>query len=105
MKLASFCVPLSSQSDIAGNLSTNGWTKLSNGLIIQWGKVIFDNPLNIQAYITFPIPFPNSVLSASCTTMRNIPGENGYNHVGDVTNKGMTCVFDTIGGYWLAIGY
>ena len=41
--------------------STNGYTKLPNGLIMQWG-VLNDH---IDGLITFPIAFPNSVLHLS----------------------------------------
>ena len=57
----------------AGSLTQNGWQKLSNGLIIQWGIVAISDAEQTAAYETsgtvgvFPIPFPNSCIRAVCS--------------------------------------
>ncbi|MDY0179723.1 hypothetical protein [Aliarcobacter skirrowii] len=45
-----------------GNLSENGWTKLPNGLILQWGKIFHSGGWGWHR-VYFPIPFPNKVFS------------------------------------------
>jgi hypothetical protein len=81
--------------------ATNGYTYLTNGIILQWGY---------QAYTTtatpvvFPITFPNAVYSVHVTTNRLNSGANGYNHAGSLTTAGFSAVFDAVGGWWSAIG-
>jgi len=81
--------------------ATNGYTTLTNGIILQWGY---------QAYTTtatpvvFPITFPNAVYSVHVTTNRLIGGAGGYNHAGSLTTAGFSAVFDGTGGWWSAIG-
>lgn len=43
----------------AGVQSTNGWTRLSNGLLIQWGTVTASTSdgLNFSGSASFPISF------------------------------------------------
>lgn len=45
------------------SLTQNGWTKLPNGLIIQWTTVI--ESTTATDYKAFPIAFPNACLSAT----------------------------------------
>lgn len=53
-------------ANVEGLLSTNGWTKLPNGLIMQWG--VFDAPsLQSSKTTTFPIPFPNNTFNVVAT--------------------------------------
>lgn len=49
-----------------GTLSGTGWTKLPNGLILQWGQtpLVFDDR---TADITFPIAFPNACFGVQLT--------------------------------------
>ena len=53
------------------SLSTNGFTKLTNGLIVQWGKFTVECGYqdSMKTDVTLPITFPNRVLfqSAICT--------------------------------------
>jgi hypothetical protein len=53
-------------------LDTNGYLKLNNGLIIQWGK--YGIGVNTTATVTFPIAFPNDVFNVSFGT--TYPGQN-----------------------------
>jgi hypothetical protein len=86
----------------ASSVSANGYTKLTNGIILQWGY---------QAYTTtatpvvFPITFPTACTSVHVTTNRLTNGANGYNHAGSLTTAGFSAVFDGTGGWWSAIGY
>jgi hypothetical protein len=61
-------------SQFACSLAQNGYTKLPNGLIIQWGNasVNSDSTLNV----TLPIIFPNAFLRAYATE------ERAYNSAG-----------------------
>jgi hypothetical protein len=45
------------------SLSSNGYTYLPNGIIMQWGKIYTTNVVESGAVVTFPIPFPNNCLS------------------------------------------
>jgi hypothetical protein len=78
--------------------STNsGYQVFGTGLIIQFGYS--------SKYVRFPIPFPNTCISAVASTNRGNAGSLGFNHVTDVTNRGMTAVLDGKLGYWMAMGY
>lgn len=60
------------------NQSTNGYQKLPSGLLIQWGTFLASASADVA--VTFPVAFPNAVLSLATTQV----GENamyygGYN--------------------------
>ncbi|MBS4958398.1 MAG: hypothetical protein KHZ99_15340 [Clostridium sp.] len=59
-----------------GNFSkqTNGYTKLSNGFILQWGRMMFteDSAKSWQLYLNFPIEFP----TACWTVVGNISSQD-----------------------------
>ena len=93
-------------ADFTANLSGNGYQKLPNGLIIQWGvgKSQHDNGYTN----TFPITFPNACFSVTA------------NHVGTSGNTNVTCNSATTSNfisyteygtttnitiYYIAIGY
>ena len=99
-------------SDFASLRAGNGYQKLPNGLILQWGSVSIgvDSAVNI----TFPIAFPNAVLNAQSTV--NGGGAIGgaavlSSHVGSLSATGMTVAMTENGVpgakpmYWFAIGY
>ena len=74
----------------------------NNGIIIQFGSY----STNIITYkIIFPIAFSNNKYGCACSTNRNQSGLNGFNHIGDKTPTGATCVFDNFGGAYIFIGY
>lgn len=53
-------------SEFGKSLTTNGYQKISGGLIIQWGTVNFtsDEQLHLNGkVVSFPISFPNTCLS------------------------------------------
>lgn len=65
---------LDSQGNITGNLSTNGWAKLPNGLILQWAEYTRNDPYPFK----FPIPFPNECFGVYSGNISNPNGETNY---------------------------
>jgi len=93
--------------DDGTSLSTNGYMKLSNGFIIQWGYVVSSSDSTLST--TFPIAFPTAVLSIT-----PMGGDNGNGLVGNNTALGSsrtTTGFNFRSGsvvdyiYYMAIGY
>jgi len=99
---------ISALGDVLSNdgtsLLTNGYTKLSNGLIIQWGMMP-----GADSSITFPLAFPNEILQAFSTTYND-------NDASAITNRSTTGLTITtidassganssVDASWLAIGY
>lgn len=92
---------------ITGSLTTNGYEKFPNGLIIQWGtspSISVDS----SATITFPIAFPNAALSAQATDLGS--GESTSVGIKELTTTDITLYVPSSDTgsrtyYWLAIGY
>ena len=85
------------------SISSNGYSKLANGVIMQWG---YATGTAVPTTVTFPLTFPNACRSVSVTTDRNSAGSNGHNHAFDVTASGFKAVMDSpFDGWWIAIGY
>lgn len=61
---------------ISGSLATSGYTKLQNGLIIQWGRANTSPSANVT--LPFPIAFPNAVYSVVATNVVTIPDNNTF---------------------------
>jgi hypothetical protein len=63
----------------ARNLADPGWVRLPGGIIIQWGKtgVVAPPESGIYATATFPIAFPNQVLSLQGTA-EIVSGQGSY---------------------------
>ena len=96
------------------SLSTNGWCRLPNGLILQWG--VLSNVLLNQTFynINFPVGFPFATLNISATiSANNIVGGSIAPMVkkGSITKTSFQVAGDhateiaTGDIYWLAIGY
>ncbi|RYJ36694.1 hypothetical protein NU08_4302 [Flavobacterium anhuiense] len=81
-------------------LSSGGYQKFSNGLILQWAYLIN----NTNTY-TFPLTWPNKALSVTLSTVRTSSGSRGANHVANITNTNYYAVIDGTYGYMFAIGY
>ena len=99
-------VPLSSQGGAVGNPEL-GWTKLSNGLILQWG-VISNLPTQTTITISLPIAF-TSACYVAFTQSAQTSRSNSYNNSGIVLAKStntITIIKDEAQGdmYWMAIG-
>lgn len=60
----------------------NGYTKLPNGLILQWGKMYKEGEeaRSFEIYPNFPISFPNACLTFVCT----VGGEDQFTNQRDM---------------------
>lgn len=103
--------------------SPNGYTKLPNGFILQWGQVTFviDTGTNIMQTINFPISFPNVCLfsNINCNfnrTLGNLTWTDIVNIRATPTSKSELTYYGKHYGatmpqafefsaMWLAIGY
>lgn len=93
-------------STVEGSKTANGWVKLANGLIIQWGTAV-------KGTATFPVAFPNAafgVVSAGATTVSvtktnaSLAITSGIAYYsGEYPYYYLTT--SAYGGFWLAIGY
>ena len=104
---------VSATYDADHSLETDGYQKLSNGLILQWGYVSGSISTNGSVDVTFPIAFPTQVLNISnqyiasgvhSSSVANCLLKNTY------TLTGCTFMQDTGAGngtglFWSAIGY
>lgn len=103
----------------AGFLSSkqeNGYTKLPNGIILQWGRVK-DIAYDGRKDLTFPISFPNACLNASAAYIADTSfvQAGGVMYVANITKTGMTIEYQTVDSdasnfpkrdaFWFAIGY
>jgi len=81
--------------DFTSSLTANGYQKLPNGLIIQWGSYLDS--------ITFPIVFPNAVFSLS-TDATSINGYQGASNFVLGIN-GAVATTPNRSGTYMAIGH
>lgn len=90
------------------SLVGNGYQKLPNGLILQWGSVSGTNNDVVQ---NFPIPFPTSLFSISTASVASsksaqavvqiyAPTTTGFNQYREDTAGGSS----NLGFRWIAIG-
>lgn len=114
------------KTDFEVSKQRNGYTKLPNGLIIQWGKLGKYPPgaAKIKEVLNFPIAFPNMCLSIASHINDNAidddahatdaeQNRNVYAKTNDITKVSFICTMhtpiDTAGlGWefcWIAIGY
>ena len=98
-------------SSITGSLATNGWTKLPNGLIIQWGRFATSGYRYGNSFtVNFPTAFPTACLSvAQNTDIRQGIGNKG-DSIGMWFSRTQLGVYvgteswkPTV--YWIAVGY
>ncbi len=98
-----------------GSLTENGWTKLPNGLIMQWGviPVLDGDPscAGLCSVVTLPIPFPNTILNVQ-VTQTNGATWIGYIYPSALRKTGITFssqyIHSIVGygtGSYFAIGY
>ena len=95
------------------NLGGSGYTKLPNGLIMQWGRTVieFNNQNSNLKTVTYPITFPKGTLSASPVVF----GKRSFNVAVSELYKEKVVLwgFETTKGnsstpldvLWIAIGY
>ena len=98
------------KTDFANYKDAEGYTKLPNGLIIQWGKIGI--PVGGRARVTYPIVFPNARLmlfiGSIIDAAPNSNGTGGYHRLRNFDND--RTGFDVAGMYgytasYIAIGY
>ena len=93
---------------IGNSKAKNGFFKLGNGLIIQWGRVSNTNNSNIT--LTFPTPFTSTNYSINAMRTSITSGGYSYDGITGVSSRATTsCVLYSFYGNssydWIAIGY
>nr|DAY13460.1 MAG TPA: tail fiber repeat protein [Caudoviricetes sp.] len=98
-------------SDYRSQWQQNGWVRLPNGLIIQWGKTPVIHDEN-STDIVFPIAFPNKVLNIQLTENQMRTVNNHATHLAalNITNTKFTFKMNSTlpidtSADWFAIGY
>lgn len=98
------------KTDFANYKDAEGYTKLPNSLIIQWGRIGI--PIGGRARVTYPIVFPNARLMLFIGSLidaaSNSNGTGGYHRPGSFDND--RTGFDVVGMYgytasYIAIGH
>ena len=83
------------------SLSSNGWTKLPNGLIIQWGRCS-------EGTNSLPTTFPNAFFAVNATFTPITDTDSG-NTVAIINNSSFSYKVGTAAGahqaYYMAVGY
>ena len=82
-------------SYFAASLEQNGWEKMPNGKIKQWGFVTMSGYEGPPETFNLPIAFPTGALSAQATIQyaTNVSGIMGI-YVGSISNSTITLVPD-----------
>jgi hypothetical protein len=103
---------ITSAYDVAAGqlgLTANGYAKLANGLIIQWGKSAAAIAANSGVNIVFPVTFPNALLSVAPSLKTSAdanalnPSYSAETTAGFRLSNGAEAASD---GYsWIALGY
>lgn len=108
------------------SLANNGWTRLPNGLILQWGRLEINTSLGEggstgSGFITFPVAFPTNILHVNSTyavlssnsnndqrveitTAHEVLGLTGFQLIIRQT-QGSSLTTQTNGFMWFALGY
>lgn len=94
-------------------LADNGYQKLKNGLIIQWGH--FDTSIYSSNFdVNFPQPFPHSCFSLAFNDAGHSGGDGHIIRTSAITPIGFKCEWDLwndvgfgwpISVFYIAIGY
>lgn len=89
------------------SLGTNGYTRLPNGLILQWG-VTGNIGQDSSGSVTFPIAFPSAVYCITITGRQGInTTSGGLDTISTQSTTGFTIAHGgdgTSSFYWMAIG-
>ena len=95
----------------SGEKAANGWCRLPNGLIIQWGfKPAPTGRYDVTQSVVFPVTFPAACLNVSLTPSMNTydtdhDTEFGVHSLSQSGFKFWTWLNPYLGHYWTAIGY
>lgn len=102
------------QSAFVNSKATNGYQKLPNGLILQWGSGSIASTTAAQTLtIPFPIAFPNACLSVNLSHNGNTGSGSAGERMsveGISSLTGFNSVYSstasiTLNYFWMAIGY
>jgi hypothetical protein len=91
------------------NTASNGWLRLANGMIIQWGQTsttVSANTTTSMAW-TFPVAFPSACLFASASPGNFLGSFRTAEYWTQASANGF-CIFtqaQTLKTMWFAIGY
>ncbi|UUF16653.1 MULTISPECIES: hypothetical protein [Flavobacterium] len=80
-------------------LTTSGYQKLSNGLILQWAYLTSGS-----VSYSFPLAWPVGAFSVVLSTIRDSSGNKGFNHVANLSKTSYQAIIDGNYGYMFAIG-
>lgn len=107
-------IPDANAYDIAHSFLANGYQKLSNGLIIQWGNTPDESNMTTVTY-SFPIAFPNGCLGLVAnrtvyTIIGNTVCDLGASPISNTQfsitrDQNAGGYSDNAGCFWFAIGY
>ena len=115
--------PAKLREAFANSKVSNGYQKLANGTIIQWGAAVYTAPGNSMGNVSsiannFPLTFPNKVLSIALTGFNDTGGDDGLECLHSVelsSNSAFTLRSTRLVGsfvpgqqgsaYYIAIGY
>lgn len=95
----------------SGNKAANGWCRLPNGLILQWGfKPAAAREHADNQSVAFPVAFPSVCLNVSFTPSIDREDidhatEFGVHSLSATGFKFFTWIVPCLGYYWTAIGY
>lgn len=95
----------------SGDKAANGWCRLPNGLILQWGfKPAPTGHYDVNQSVVFPVTFPTACLNVSLTPSMNTydtdhDTEFGVHSLSQSGFKFWTWLSPYLGHYWIAIGY
>lgn len=65
------------KGDLANNLSSTGYQRLPNGLVIQWGRAV---DAAADYTVTFPVAFPSGCFVVTITPSTALPAGTGTFH-------------------------
>lgn len=90
--------------------TANGWCRLPNGLILQWGFKPANGNFDVNQSVAFPVAFPAECLNVSLTpsidrTDKDHDAEFGVHSLSATGFKFFTWLNPYLGHYWTAIGY
>ena len=92
-------------SDFRNSKSTNGYTYLANGLILQWGVAVNVGGNSTQT-VTLPITYPNAIwitqTTAGTTANINEPVNSYAQTTSSITVRNSSTI--TVNIYWFTIG-
>ncbi|MDO4427150.1 MAG: hypothetical protein Q4B88_03380 [Moraxella sp.] len=110
--------PVSPMTGFEQSFKKDGYAKLPNGLIFQWGTVDYDTyPGEKIERVTFPMPFPHACLNTQVTRKMletNASAGDGYAHLIEMDREGAVFSLQQDdsannsalrGLSWFAVGY